>query len=244
MIIDIITPFPAILEQVFSESMMKRARDKGIVTIELWDLREFTDDKHRTVDDYAYGGGAGMILKPEPIFRAVAAIKNEREKDSPRIIFMTPQGEPYTQSRAQELSGEQHLIFICGHYRGVDERVASNLVTDEFSLGDYIITGGELAAAVVVDSVVRLQPGVLGDFDSAEGDSFTSGLLDHPHYTRPEEFEGMKVPEVLLSGHHANIEAWRKEQALKRTKERRPDILPPENRQAGSAVQKSKKRKQ
>ena len=232
MIIDVVTPFPGIIRGVINESILRRAQDKKVVTITLWDLREFTTDKHKTVDDYPYGGGAGMILKPEPIFRAVDEIKKKHPTTAPRIIFMTPQGKQYSQKMAEELSEEEHLIFLCGHYRGVDERVIEALVTDEISIGDYILTGGELAAAVVIDSTVRLIPGVLGDFDSAEGDSFSSGRLDYPHYTRPEVFQGMRVPDVLLSGHHARIAAWRENQALERTLKRRPDLLKGDNPEA------------
>lgn len=223
--IDVVTPFPGMVKGFFEESILKRAQDKGLVNIKIWNLRDFTTDKHRIVDDYPYGGGAGMILKPEPIFKAVGQIKEENPDSTPRIVFMTPQGEQYSQSKARELAEESHLVFLCGHYRGVDERVVEALVTDEISVGDYILTGGELAAAVVVDSVVRLLPGVLGDFDSAEGDSFSNGKLDHPHYTRPEVFRGMRVPEVLLSGHHARVVSWRENKALEKTRERRPDIL-------------------
>jgi tRNA (guanine37-N1)-methyltransferase len=225
MIIDVVTPFPNLIQGAFEESILKRAKERERVTITLWNLRDFASDKHKTVDDYPYGGGAGMIMKPEPIFRAVAKIQKNHPNLKSRIILMTPQGKVYTQDRAKELSCEEHLIFLCGHYRGVDERVVEALVTDEISLGDYIITGGELAAAVVIDSVIRLLPDVLNNFDSAEGDSFTSGLLDYPHYTRPEMFEGMPVPEVLLSGHHEQIREWRVEHALKRTQDRRPDLL-------------------
>ena len=222
--IDILTPFPKMFEGFLGESILKRGQDKGIVLIKIWDLRGFTEDKHNTVDDYPYGGGPGMILKPEPIFKAIDKMKMETEKKS-RLFFMTPQGEPFTQEKAQALSQEEHLTFICGHYRGVDERVVEALETEEISIGDYVLTGGELAAAVVVDAVVRLIPGVLGDSDSAEGDSFSGDLLDYPHYTRPEEFRGMRVPEILLSGHHAQIDAWRKGQAYARTKKKRPDLL-------------------
>lgn len=223
--IDVVTPFPGMVKGFFEESILKRAQDKGLVHMEIWDLRDFTTDKHRTVDDYPYGGGAGMILKPEPIFKAVGQIRKKNPDSTPRIVFMTPQGEQYSQSKARELAEESNLVFLCGHYRGVDERVVEALVTDEISIGDYILTGGELAAAVVVDSVVRLLPGVLGDFDSAEGDSFSNGKLDHPHYTRPEVFRGMRVPEVLLSGHHAEIEAWRESKAQEKTQKKRPDLL-------------------
>jgi tRNA (guanine37-N1)-methyltransferase len=227
--IDVITPFPKLFEGVFEESILRQARIKGVVTFTIWDLRDFTTDRHRTVDDYPYGGGAGMILKPEPIFRVIETIR-ETYPDSPfRTVFMTPQGSTYKQSLAEELARSPHLVFLCGHYRGVDERAIEALVDEEISIGDYILSGGELAAAVVIDSVVRLQPGVLGNFDSAEGDSFVSGKLDHPHYTRPEEFKGMRVPDVLLSGHHAKVAEWREREALERTRKRRPDLLDPEN---------------
>jgi tRNA (guanine37-N1)-methyltransferase len=222
---DVITPFPKVFEGIFEESILRQAQKKGLVTFTIWDLREFTTDKHRTVDDYPYGGGAGMILKPEPIFQAVEAIREKHPDSEFKTVFMSPQGETYNQSKAQELAKERHLVFLCGHYRGVDERVIEALVDEEISIGDYILSGGELPAAVVIDSIVRLQRGVLGNFDSAEADSFVSGRLDYPHYTRPEEFQGMRVPEVLLSGHHAEVEKWRMQQALERTQKRRPDLL-------------------
>jgi tRNA (guanine37-N1)-methyltransferase len=222
--IDIVTPFPELIRGAFEESMIKRARQNGLVQIDLWGLREQTDDKHHTVDDYPYGGGAGMVLKPEPLFRTVELIREKHPDFDPAILLMTPQGEAFSQEKAIVLSKKKHLIFLCGHYRGVDERVIRHLVTEEISIGDYILTGGELAAAVVTDAVVRLIPGVLGNSDSAEGDSFTCGLLDHPHYTRPEEFRGWRVPDVLISGHHERIAAWREEEAIARTRERRPDI--------------------
>jgi tRNA (guanine37-N1)-methyltransferase len=225
MVVDVITPFPNLIQGAFKESIIKQAQEKGRVKITIWNLRDFTSDKHHTVDDYPYGGGAGMILKPEPIFFAVDQIKKNHPDSQPRIILMTPQGSRYNQQKARILSRIEHLIFICGHYRGVDERVIEGLVTDEISIGDYILTGGELAAAVVIDSVIRLLPDVLSNFDSAEGDSFTSRLLDHPHYTRPESFRGMQVPDVLLSGHHEQINQWRQAEALKKTKDRRPDLL-------------------
>jgi len=224
--IDILTPFPKIFEGFFGESILKKAQEKGIVTIEIWDLRDFTEDKHKTVDDYPYGGGPGMILKPEPIFRAMDALKKKvKGRNKSRLFFMTPQGECFTQMKARELSQEKYLTFICGHYRGVDERVVEAFHPEEISVGDYVLTGGELAAAVMVDAIIRLIPGVLGDSDSAEGDSFSSKFLDHPHYTRPEEFRGMRVPEILLSGHHAKINSWRKEKAFERTQKKRPDLL-------------------
>lgn len=234
--IDVLTPFPDLLSPVVSESMLKQAQAKGIVQIKLWDLRDFSTDKHHTVDDYGYGGGAGMVLKPEPIFSAIDAILAESGAEKPRVIFMTPQGRTFHQETARELSEDAHLIFICGHYRGVDERVVEAWVTDEISIGDYVLTGGELPAAVVIDAVVRLVPGVLNDFNSAEGDTFSGKYVDYPHYTRPVEFRGLKVPDVLLSGHHANVQKWREAQALKRTKEKRPDLLSrmKENRESHS----------
>ncbi|MBN2103004.1 tRNA (guanosine(37)-N1)-methyltransferase TrmD [bacterium] len=225
MIIDVITPFPNLIQGAFQESILKRAQNRGLVKVTLWDLRDFTSDKHHTVDDYPYGGGAGMILKPEPIFLAVKEIRGKHSDTTPDIILMTPQGKTYTQEKARLFSRQEHLIFLCGHYRGVDQRVIDALVTEEISIGDYILSGGELAAAVVIDSVIRLLPDVLNNTDSAEGDSFTCGMLDYPHYTRPEIFQDMPVPDVLLSGHHENIRKWRHEQALENTKKRRPDLL-------------------
>src|SRR5699024_10510777 len=189
----------------------------------LIDFREFSDNKHKKVDDYPYGGGAGMVLAAQPIFDAVNHAKSLRES-SPRVILMCPQGERYTQKKATELSAEDHLIIICGHYEGYDERIR-HLATDEISIGDYVLTSGEIGALAVVDSVVRLLPNVLGNRKSAEEDSFSTGLLEHPHYTRPADYKGMKVPEVLLQGHHAEIEKWRMKESLRRTYERRPDLL-------------------
>jgi tRNA (guanine37-N1)-methyltransferase len=222
--IDVITAFPDLLAAVFGESILKKAQEKNSVAIRLWDLREFARDKHKTVDDYPYGGGAGMVMKPEPIFRAIDEIRKEVPGNTP-VILMSPQGERFSQRMAEEMSLAENWIFICGHYRGVDERVIETLVTREISIGDYILTGGELPAAVIVDAVVRLLPGVLGDMESAEGDSFSNSLLDHPHYTRPENYRGMKVPDVLLSGHHAHIEKWRMQKAVDKTRRQRPDLL-------------------
>lgn len=216
-----ITIFPSMLEGFLGESIIRRAREAGLVQIRLVNLRDFTSDRHRTTDDRPYGGGPGMVMKPEPIFRAVEKVKSPRC----RIILMTPQGERFTQQRAVELSRERHLVFICGHYEGVDERVRQALVTDEISIGDYVLTNGVLAAAVVIDAVVRLLPGALGASEGASDESFASGLLEYPQYTRPAEFRGMRVPEVLLSGNHEAVERWRREQALKRTAERRPDLI-------------------
>ena len=215
--IHLISAFPNMFEGPLSESMMQRARDRGIVDIHIHDLRDFTDDKHRSVDDYPYGGGPGMILKPEPIFRCVEHIKEQLGETPARVILTSPTGEMFTQAKATELSKEAALIFICGHYKGTDERVRELVATDEISIGDYVLTGGELPAMVVVDAVVRLLPGVLGDMDSAAGDSFQGELLDHPHYTRPEDFRGHRVPDVLMSGHHEKIRQWREMKSHERT---------------------------
>lgn len=203
--------------------MIKRAQKKKLVDIHIHDLRKYTRDKHRTIDDTPYGGGAGMIMKPEPIFACVEALKNKRTYD--HIIYVTADGEPFTQKIANELSLSRNLLILCGHYKGVDQRVREALVTRELSIGDYVLSGGELAALVIIDSVVRLLPGVLGDGESLLTDSFQENLLDAPWYTRPAEFHGMKVPEVLLSGDHHSIEQWRYEQRLKKTRERRRDLL-------------------
>jgi tRNA (guanine37-N1)-methyltransferase len=219
--IDVLTLFPRIFEGPLDESILKRAQTKGLVTVRVHNLRDFTHDKHRVVDDKPYGGGPGMLMKPEPIFEAV---KKFRRADS-RVVLMTPQGPALTQARAHEFAAKPHLVIICGHYEGVDERVREALVDDEVSIGDYVLTNGALAAAVFVDAVVRLLPGVLGDEQSAGDDSFASGLLEGPQYTRPAEFAGKKVPDVLLSGNHEEVARWRKEQARQRTQKRRPDLL-------------------
>jgi tRNA (guanine37-N1)-methyltransferase len=219
--IDIVTLFPDIFFGPFSESIIGRAISKGIVKINCVDLRNYTDDKHRTVDDTPYGGGPGMLMKAEPLFRAVEDCKS----DDSLVILTTPQGKPYSQKMAEELSHKKHLVFVCGHYEGVDERIRTNLVDQEISIGDYILTSGNLPAMVIVDSLVRLLPGVLGDYESIEDESFASGLLEYPQYTKPADFREMKVPEVLLSGNHKLIKEWRQEQALIRTGERRPDLL-------------------
>ncbi|MGM7635863.1 tRNA (guanosine(37)-N1)-methyltransferase TrmD [Bacillus sp. Hm123] len=223
--IDVLSLFPEMFEGVFHSSMLKKASEKGKVQYNVVNFREFAEGKHHTVDDYPYGGGAGMVLKPQPVFDAVAHLKEQASSSQPRIILMCPQGERYTQQKAEELAKEEHLIFICGHYEGYDERIREQLVTDEISIGDYVLTGGELGAMVVVDSVVRLLPDVLGNEDSPVLDSFSSGLLEHPQYTRPADFRGLKVPDVLLSGNHRLIEEWRDQQSLRRTWERRPDLL-------------------
>lgn len=221
--IDIVTIFPEIAEGPLGASIIGRAVEAGHVRIRCVDLRDFTTDRHRQVDDLPYGGGPGMVMKPEPFFAAVAALKTE----GARIILMTPQGKPFRQSIAADLSREEHLIFLCGHYEGVDHRVVEALVDEEISIGDYVLTNGTLAAAVVVDAVVRLLPGVLGDERSAEVESFSGDgkRLEAPHYTRPAEYAGMAVPEVLLSGNHGAIEKWRESEGLERTRKNRPDLL-------------------
>jgi len=224
--VDIITLFPQMFEGIIQESILKRAQQKNIVKINIHNLRDFALDKHCTVDDYSYGGGAGMVLKPEPVFRAIEKIVGRgREKHRIRIILLTPQGETFNQDKAKELSQEEHLLFICGHYEGVDERVKENLVTDEVSIGDYVLTGGELPAMVILDSLVRLLPGVLNKRESFENDSFYQGLLDYPHYTRPRRFKGKSVPALLLSGNHSRIRKWRRQKALENTLKKRPDLL-------------------
>lgn len=261
--IDVLTLFPEMFEGVFSASILGKARDKGIVELSAVNFRNYSTNKHGQVDDTPYGGGGGMVLKPEPIFAAVEDLLSRKEAGTdseerlstgleeaantpienssvedlpsaasgkaaayrPRIVLLCPQGETFTQKKAEEFSREDHLIFICGHYEGYDERIRTGLVTDEISIGDYVLTGGELPAMVMIDSTVRLLPGVLGNENSAVTDSFSTGLLEYPHYTRPTEFRGMQVPDILLSGHHANIEAWRRRESLRRTLQRRPELL-------------------
>lgn len=222
--IDVLTLFPEMIDSVFQSSILKKAQEKEKLSYNLVNFREFTENKHKKVDDYPYGGGAGMVLTPQPIFDAAESLPVKGD-NPPRIILLCPQGETYTQKKAEELAKEEHLVFICGHYEGYDERIRENLVTDEISIGDFVLTGGELGAMVVIDSVVRLLPGVLGNEESATEDSFSTGLLEHPHYTRPASFRGFDVPDVLLSGDHGKIEQWRKKMSLKRTYERRPDLL-------------------
>lgn len=223
--IDVLSIFPEMFEGVLGHSILKKASDKGAVQYNIVNFREFANDKHQTVDDYPYGGGAGMVLKPQPIFDAVTHLTEQAKSTSPRVILMCPQGERYTQKKAEQLAQEEHLIFICGHYEGYDERIREHIITDEISIGDYVLTGGELGAMVVIDSVVRLLPGVLGSEQSHLQDSFSTGLLEHPHYTRPADFRGMKVPEVLVSGNHKLIEDWRMKESMRRTLNRRPDLL-------------------
>ena len=220
--IDVITIFPGMLEGFLGESIIKRAVEAQAVSIQTINLRDFTTDTHRTTDDRPYGGGPGMVMKPEPLFKAVESV---RGPDS-RVVLMSPQGRPFQQAMAREFSGERHLILLSGHYEGVDERVCEALVTDEVSIGDYVLTNGVIPGAVVIDAVVRLLPGVLGAGPEAhEKESFSNGLLDYPQYTRPPEYRGMTVPEVLLSGDHGAVEQWRREQSRERTRRRRPDLL-------------------
>lgn len=221
--IDILTLFPEMFTGVFGSSILKKAQEKRAVSLNVINFRDYSSDKHHNVDDYPYGGGAGMVLAPQPIFDAVEHLSLSSKK--PRVILMCPQGERFSQSKAEELAQEEHLIFICGHYEGYDERIRTNLVTDEISIGDYVLTGGELAAMTVTDSVVRLLPEVLGNEQSCAEDSFSTGLLEHPHYTRPAEFRGMSVPDILLSGNHQKIEQWRHKESLRRTYNRRPDLI-------------------
>ncbi len=220
--IDILTIFPDMFPCILDASIIGRAQDKGLVDIRVWNLRDWTTDRHKTTDDTPYGGGGGMVMKPEPIFAAVEDILGDEEAP---VILLTPQGRRFTQAAAEELARQERLIFICGRYEGVDERVRKHLVTDEISIGDFVLSGGELAAMVVVDAVVRLLPGALGYERAAAEDSHATGLLEGPHYTRPPVFRGWEVPEVLRSGHHARVAEWRRKQALKRTLERRPDLL-------------------
>lgn len=219
--LDIITIFPAMFNGPITESILKRAQEKGIVKINLVDLRDFTHDRHRTVDDRPYGGGAGMLMKPEPMFEAVEKLRTPQS----RVVLLSPQGERFSQQHAVALAQEQHVIFICGHYEGVDERIRIGLVDQELSIGDYILSNGNLAAMVVTDALVRLLPGALGCDESAVDESFSDGLLEYPQYTRPEVFRGMQVPEVLMSGNHGKIAEWRRQVARERTNERRPDLL-------------------
>ena len=238
--IDILSLFPGMFAGPFDDSILKRAQEQALLDINILNIRDYAYDKHRMTDDYPYGGGAGMVMKPEPIFAATehllddagigvvpgkADAAGEGCKTEPRIVLLTPQGDRFDQAKAEEFALEDWLVLICGHYEGVDERVRLGLVTDEVSIGDYVLTGGEVAAMVIVDAVARLVPGVLGASDSAQHDSHSTGLLEHPHYTRPRKFRDMEVPEILLSGHHAEIRKWRRRQALKRTLVRRADML-------------------
>jgi tRNA (guanine37-N1)-methyltransferase len=222
--IHVITAFPDLFNSPLDESIVKRAIRSGLVTVHLHDIREYATDKHRQIDDYPYGGGAGMVLKAEPLFRCFETIIPGHHLENVPITLLSAAGELYTQSKAIELSLREKLILLCGHYKGIDERVLQTWVTEELSIGDYIVTGGELPALVVIDSITRLIPGAISDIDSAETDSFQSGLLDHPHYTRPEVFRDMPVPQVLMSGNHADIEKWKHDSMVQRTKERRAEL--------------------
>jgi len=220
----VITIFPEIFHAYLNESIMKRAAMKGLLDVAIHNLRDYTTDRHRTVDDYPYGGGAGMVMKPEPFFKAVETICPD--PSSRRVIMLSPAGKRFEQETAVELSNESKtLVFLCGRYEAIDERVRTELVNDEISAGDYVLTGGELPALVIIDAVARLIPGVLGDEHSAEVESFSWGILDYPHFTRPPEFRNLKAPEILLSGHHKDIERWRRKEALRRTLMNRPDLL-------------------
>jgi tRNA (guanine37-N1)-methyltransferase len=221
--IDIVTCLPGLLTGPFSHSILKRAQEKNLLEVQIHDLRSFSKNKHRTIDDYAYGGGAGMVLMIEPIAACLRHLQSQRKYDE--IIYMSPDGEKFNQNIANKLSLKKKLLILCGHYKGVDERVRGNFITREISIGDYVISGGELAAAVLSDAIIRLLPGVLSDETSALSDSFQDGIVAPPVYTRPADFEGLKVPEILLSGHEKKIEEWRHEQALERTKKRRPGLI-------------------
>jgi tRNA (guanine37-N1)-methyltransferase len=221
---DIVTIFPRMFDTTLGEGVVARGIASGILDVAVHDLRDFTEDRHRVVDDVAYGGGPGMVLKPEPLFRAVDAIRASRGEPG-AIVLTSPQGRRFTQAEAVRLRDLGHVVLLCGRYEGVDDRVRAALATDELSIGDYVLSGGELPALVIVDTIARLVPGVVGDQGSVEADSFSRGLFDYPHYTRPAEFRGFKVPEVLVSGHHARISRWRKREALRRTLRERPELL-------------------
>jgi tRNA (guanine37-N1)-methyltransferase len=219
--IDVVTLFPGMLAGVLGESMLRVARERGVVDVRVVDLRDHTEGRHRVADDYPFGGGGGMVLKPEPLFTAVETLRGPAS----RVVLLCPQGPTFTQATAARLARVPHLVLLCGHYEGVDERVRAHVVNEEISIGDFVLTGGELPAMVVLDAVVRLLPGALGDPDGAARESFAAGRLDYPQYTRPAEFRGFSVPEVLLSGDHGQIARWRRREALRRTVARRPDLL-------------------
>lgn len=220
----VMTLFPDMVWNGLNTSITGRAIEKNIFELNIVNIRDYSTDKHKHVDDYPYGGGAGMVMQPGPVYDCYQDIVKDMQK-KPRVVYMTPQGKVFSQAIAEELSNEEELVFLCGHYEGIDDRVLDEIVTDYLSIGDYVLTGGELPAMVMIDSISRLIPGVLNNDVSAEYESFQDGLLEYPQYTRPETFRGQKVPEVLLSGHHGNIEKWRREQSLKRTLERRPELL-------------------
>lgn len=220
----ILTLFPEMVMDGLNTSIIGRAQSKGLLSVEAINIRDFAENKHNRVDDYTYGGGAGMLMQAGPVYGAYRSVV-EKAKSKPRVIYLSPQGETFSQTKAEELAQEEELIFLCGHYEGIDERVLEEIVTDYVSIGDYVLTGGELPAMVMIDAISRLIPGVLHNDVSAEFESFQDNLLEYPQYTRPEEWHGKKVPEILLSGHHANVEKWRREQSIIRTAERRPDLL-------------------
>ena len=220
----ILTLFPEMVMDGLSTSIIGRAQSKGLLSVEAINIRDFAENKHNRVDDYTYGGGAGMLMQAGPVYGAYQSVA-DKAKSKPRVIYLSPQGETFSQAKAEELAKEEELIFLCGHYEGIDERVLEEVVTDYVSIGDYVLTGGELPAMVMIDAISRLIPGVLHNDVSAEFESFQDNLLEYPQYTRPEEWHGKKVPEILLSGHHANVEKWRREQSIIRTAERRPDLL-------------------
>ena len=223
---EVLTLFPGILEGPLNESILKRGRDKGFLNVTVRNIRDYTDDKHKTADDSPYGGGAGMVMKPEPIFRAYEAIRQEHPEEAFLTILLSPQGRLLDHQEAERLAAEtRRIVLLCGHYEAIDERVHETLVDEELSIGNYVLTGGELAALVVIDAAARLVPGVLGDEESAYRDSFGDGLLDHPHFTRPPEFRGMHVPDVLLSGNHREIDRWRRRESLRVTLRKRPELL-------------------
>lgn len=225
MLFDILTLFPAMFDGAFSDSIIKRAIEKQLISIALHNIRDFSDDdRHRTVDDYPYGGDAGMLMKPQPVARAIAEARTRLQQHKPLVVYLTPQGEMLNHSVVESLLNEQALVLLCGRYKGVDQRVCDQHIDREISLGDFVLSGGEIAAMAVVDAVTRLIPGVLGNRESAEADSFYHGLLSHPEYTRPEVFEGVSVPPVLISGHHAKIRAWQYAMACELTRKRRPDL--------------------
>jgi tRNA (guanine37-N1)-methyltransferase len=221
---DIVTIFPRMVRACLAEGVVSRGIERGLLDVVVHDLREYTADRHRSVDDVPYGGGPGMVMKPEPLARAVEAIRGARG-EAESVVLLSPQGRRFSQAEAVRMSRLSHVVLLCGRYEGMDERVRSRVATEELSIGDYVLSGGELPALVVVDAIGRLVPGVVGDEQSVEQDSFSRGLLDYPHYTRPAEFEGQRVPDVLLSGHHAEVRRWRKKAALQRTLERRPDLI-------------------
>ena len=238
----ILTLFPEMVMQGLHSSILGRAAARGDISIEAVNIRDFTTDKHGRVDDYTYGGGAGMLMQAQPVYDAYQSVIDRIDQNKPRrVIYVTPQGQPFHQATAKALSEEEELIFLCGHYEGIDERVLEEIVTDQISLGDYVLTGGELAAMVMVDAIARLVPGVLHNGESAETESFGDGLLEYPQYSRPEIWHGKRVPEILLSGDHAKVDAWRMEQALARTKERRPDLYE-KYREAHPPVEKKRRK--